>query len=194
MIAVARDRGKPTDGRLTDTRSNRWMAGGVLIVGLAITGCADGAIAGAPTAVAGGTVRSSTAPLTKQTLPPRRRGLSLGSVNPCALFPADRRAEFGVSQPMIGPHAYGEPSSCGASSANRGGVSLAADRSRSAAYFLGDKPLSYGSLIAVADYPGVLGYTKADNSRECFGRPDVLCSIAQKVALVALDALKAQKK
>jgi hypothetical protein len=95
-----------------------------------------------------------------------------------------------------------------------GGVGIYADPGHDAAYFLGDTLTNIGTEISVGGYPAVSGYPKTRKDSVCFieidvaeGQnlsvqyddrakrgPDALCPIAQKVALVALDALKAQKK
>jgi len=133
-------------------------------------------------------------------------------VNPCTLFPENRRAEFGLNTPPTGPNNNGKATSCGFSS-QTGGVNITTDPERGAGYFLGDTSLIHGEAVSVGDFPAVAEYTKSDQSRECFAKvdiadgqnlsiqysdrrrpgPDVLCPIAQRVAVVALDALKAQK-
>lgn len=188
--------------------------GAFLLAGFLLAGCANDSVAGLPTPLTTAVSGAISATNSKPPLPVRPKSLPLDGVNPCILFPADRRAEFGVTEPLVGPNVNGLETSCGGSSRTGVGVNITADRERGAAYFLGDKPLSYGEPDTVADYPAVRSYTKADKNRECFvvidvaegqnlsvqysdfGRPgtDVLCPLAEKVAVVALDALKAQKK
>lgn len=147
------------------------------------------------------------------TLSPRPAELKINDVDPCSLFPADRRAEFGVNQPPLGPTPKGNMTGCSFSSPT-GGVGIYADPGHDAAYFLGDTLSNIGTEISVGGYPAVSGYPKTRKDSVCFieidvaeGQnlsvqyddrakrgPDALCPIAQKVALVALDALKAQKK
>jgi len=180
-----------------------------------LAGCSSGTVAGEPVPApsAGGGSSSTAAPSGQPTLPARPRELRLDGVNPCTLFPEGRRPEFEVNQPPVGPSMNGKMVDCSFSS-QTGGVSIDVDTQRGAAYFLGDTKSSFGVAIAVADFPGVSGYPKAIERSTCFVEidvadgqnlsiqyndrrrpgPAVLCPIAQKVALVALDALKAQKK
>lgn len=99
-------------------------------------------------------------------------------------------------------------------SSQTGGVSIDTDTERGAHYFLGDTKSNFGVATAVADFHGVSGYPKVIKDSTCFVEidvadgqnlsiqyndrrrpgPEVLCPIALRVAVVALDALRAQKK
>jgi len=189
------------------------ITAGVLVV-LALSSCSNDSIAGhpVPSSTASTTGSSPLQPSAKPALPPRPKELTIDEINPCALFPNARRAEFGVIRLPVGPYANGGESRCSFPSST-GSVDIATDPKHGAPYFLGDKPALRGDAVTIGDYPAVSEYTKADKDRECFVRidvadgqnlsiqyndssrpgPDVLCPIAQRVALVALDALKAQK-
>lgn len=203
------------DGYSHQGANSLGFVAGMLVAGLALAGCGSASVAGPPTPLTnGGLSNSSTeAPNGDSKLPPRPKELALDGVNPCTLFPEERRAEFGVNGRATGPNPNGEITSCGYSTGN-GRINIVDDRQRGAVYFLGENALSHGSAVSVGDYPAVSGYVKADKDRECFTEidvadgqnlsiqysdnrrpgPDVLCPIAKRVALVALDALKAQKK
>lgn len=187
----------------------------VLAAASVLAGCSNGSVAGSPVPSATASARSGlpTTPAGNPTLSPRPAELKINGVDPCSLFPADRRAEFGVNQPPLGPTPKGNMTGCSFSSPT-GGVGIYADPGHDAAYFLGDTLSNIGTEISVGGYPAVSGYPKTRKDSVCFieidvaeGQnlsvqyddrakrgPDALCPIAQKVALVALDALKAQKK
>jgi len=186
-----------------------------VVIGVALSGCSKNSMAGRPVPSPTGADidRSTVAPTGKQMLPSRPKELTLDGVDPCSLFPAERRADFEVDQPPVGPISDGRATRCSFSSPS-GAVEIATDPERGAGYFLGDKQLVYGEEVAVGDYPAVSEYTKAGKDLDCFTKvdvangqnlsiqyvdrrrpgPGVLCPIANKVALVALGTLKTQKK
>ena len=186
---------------------------------MALVGCSHDSVAGTP--VAGTPVTTPSGPSTSisgsggsgRPLPPRPRELNLNGVNPCTLIPPDRRAEFGLNRPPLGPDQQGKTIGCSISS-QTGGLVIYADTEHPASYFLGDTAASYGAAISIEGYGAVSGYPKVVKDSVCYVKvdvaegqnlsiiytdrtnqgPNVLCPLVQRIAGVALDTLKAQKK
>ena len=77
-------------------------------------------------------------PVTTVVLPPRPRSFDLTMVDPCALMPPERRAEFGLDRPPVGPERDGKYIDCSISSARGPGLSISLDTGRGAAMKLTD--------------------------------------------------------
>ena len=105
------------------------------------TAGSSGVASSAPTATTAPDVTSAAPsstlftgyPPTTVVLPPRPRSFDLTTVDPCALMPPERRAEFGLDQPPVGPERDGQYNECGIFSAQGPGLSISLDTGRGAA-------------------------------------------------------------